>query len=76
MNTMKRRWLGWIASGLLLVTLGVPSVLGQSTEVTRGYSGLPREPDDGSRTAALPYTAATLISLLILVLVCMPARKT
>ncbi len=74
---MMRRWLTWIAPVLLAAAL-VPSHAGgqSSSDIQRGYQALPRDPDDGSRTAALPYTVAVLVSLLVLVVVCMPTRKT
>lgn len=63
----------WLAVPFLTLTLSLTPVQAQSVE--RGHSGLPREEDEGARTAALPYTVAAFCAILVLVVVCMPTRK-
>jgi hypothetical protein len=72
---MIRRWLLGLAALLLAVTLGGGTVSAQKIEIERGVRGLPQGEDDGSKTAALPYTVAAFSAIMVLVLVCMPTRK-
>ncbi len=72
---MIRRWLVGLASLALALTLGVGPVSAQKIEIERGVRGLPQAEDDGSKTAALPYAVAAFSAIFVLVLVCMPTRK-
>lgn len=72
---MVRRWLLGLAALVLAITLGAGESSAQKIEIERGVHNLPRGEDDGSKTAALPYTVAAMCAIVVLVLVCMPTRK-
>ena len=76
MTHMLRRWLRWIAPVVIALSLGLADAPAQPIEVQRGHGALPRDKDDdGSRTAALPYTVAAISAILVMLLVCTPTRK-
>jgi hypothetical protein len=70
------RWLRWLAPFFLGAVLALPPLWAQSIEVPRGHSALPREAsDEGSRTAAFPYAVAAFALIVVMLIVCMPTRK-
>lgn len=75
---MWRRLVRWFAAGLLVLACGLPVVRADEMKVDRintRDAAADSDSEGGGRPPALQYLVAVAFTLSVLVIVCMPSRK-